>query len=944
MRHKLPVQHLIFNLCWLKSSLQSIIHDSFVFAFTTVLILGFTFSTTTRAQQTFTVNSTADDSDPDLGKANDDKKCGTGGAGCTLRAAIENHNANRLTANKIGFNIPPGPGLTIKIDVLTPLPTVLGTVNIDGTTQPGYKPLPNSPVIQIDGTNAKTPVFPNIPVTGFHLAGESSKIKGLEIVGFSGRQILIQGTGGNSGKHIIEANVISDAGRGEGGILIDAGDYEASDNQILRNNLFSNKGPGIQINEKSTAPGSKAKNNNLEQNTLGFNTGLGIDLTIDGATGVTANDPPANRDADNGPNELQNFPEIVSSSTVKVVIELNSKANSRYRIDLYYNNQCHASGNGEGEVLINPNPIVVTTDAGGRVRWEYKPARKLVRSTLVTATATEITGGKPTNTSEFSRCREVLAAASRADLQLFASADKPSVQVGGSLTFSIKLTNEGPDAATGISVAYKVPAGLTVNQITSSAGSYDANTGLWTVSSLASGSDAVLTVVGIATQVGTLLNTAEIMEVTTDDQEDPDSDPGNGDPNEDDQSSVSIQVQDANTFTFYRDGDNDGYGDAGNTVVTTSPTPPPGYVNNNVDCDDTKTTYADNDGDGYGAGPAAPCGLANNADCNDNNAAVHPGAIACPAAAVHCINGSGTYTVVPLNTANDCGVSGVGYTVTGATNRSGSGNDASGAFNPGTSTITWTVTHTHSPLTTCQSTVTVGSGVIAVSIPDTKALSSGVNVNTVYIGYAPASSLTLTAQASGNGGGLTYLWNTGAVTQSVTVSPTITTTYTVTVTGGCTGTASKTVAVADVRCGNKLDKVSVCHKDKNAMCIGREGVADHLGHGDYLGSCNGSNTTSRATGRVPKNNVVKGEQTSKLAITAFPNPSHGSFDLQIGGNGLAEKVTLRISDAVGRTVEIKSIAAGSTLRLGKRYLPGVYVAEVVQGREKATLKLVKVLD
>ena len=116
--------------------------------------------------------------------------------------------------------------------------------------------------------------------------------------------------------------------------------------------------------------------------------------------------------------------------------------------------------------------------------------------------------------------------------------------------------------------------------------------------------------------------------------------------------------------TYYADADGDGYGNAAISKDTCLNIPIAGYVANNTDCDDTNaaihpgateicdgidndcngiaddgitihTYYADADGDGYGNAaiskdtclniPIAGY-VANNTDCDDTNAAIHPGA------------------------------------------------------------------------------------------------------------------------------------------------------------------------------------------------------------------------------------------------------------------------------------------------------------------------------
>lgn len=79
----------------------------------------------------------------------------------------------------------------------------------------------------------------------------------------------------------------------------------------------------------------------------------------------------------------------------------------------------------------------------------------------------------------------------------------------------------------------------------------------------------------------------------------------------------------------------------------------------------------------------------------------------------------------------------------------------------------------------------------------------------------------------------------------------------------------------------------------------------------------------------------------QLRAKAFPNPSQNHFTLQIQSKA-GEKINIRVVDALGRTVESRvNLAANNSLTLGHNYKPGLYYAEIVQGNEKVTLRLVK---
>ena len=110
----------------------------------------------------------------------------------------------------------------------------------------------------------------------------------------------------------------------------------------------------------------------------------------------------------------------------------------------------------------------------------------------------------------------------QADLALAKTVDNPTPNVGDTVTFTVSLGNNGPDAATGAQVTDLLPAGLTFVSDTTSQGTYDPATGLWDVGTVAVGAAQVLTIRAMVTSPSPVTNTATISHA---DQFDPD--PGN---------------------------------------------------------------------------------------------------------------------------------------------------------------------------------------------------------------------------------------------------------------------------------------------------------------------------------------------------------------------------------------------------------------------------------
>jgi uncharacterized repeat protein (TIGR01451 family) len=81
-----------------------------------------------------------------------------------------------------------------------------------------------------------------------------------------------------------------------------------------------------------------------------------------------------------------------------------------------------------------------------------------------------------------------------ADLALVKQVSNARPNVGDTITFTLTLTNKGPDGATNVKVVDPLPAGLTFLGANASKGSYDPIAGVWSVGGMANGEQATLTI------------------------------------------------------------------------------------------------------------------------------------------------------------------------------------------------------------------------------------------------------------------------------------------------------------------------------------------------------------------------------------------------------------------------------------------------------------------
>jgi CSLREA domain-containing protein len=384
----------------------------------------------------------------------------------SLRQAILTADTN-AGADVIDFAIP-GAGVHT-IHLLTELPTITDTVTIDGYTQAGASPNAlddgDDAVISIhlDGAGLTA------GAAGFGVCAPNSLVKGVSITGFTeGVQFGIGAAGSScaggssaainsavegcyigvlpdgvtpapnsNGVHIAgnamrvggasssQRNVIS--GNSFLGIFVGGGDVTSIDGNYIGTDASGqiargNGGSGIKLTNSSSRAqvGVQARNriaynadigilvsqssslNRIAANDIHDNGNLGIDL---GSGGVTPNDLD---DADNGPNNLQNFPEIIAVARTATGLSISgtldrpaTPSSLTYAIGVYANSACDPSGFGEGERFLGTfNFLSGDASVETFTNAPLATTAPLPVGTQITLTATDPTG----NTSEFSHC------------------------------------------------------------------------------------------------------------------------------------------------------------------------------------------------------------------------------------------------------------------------------------------------------------------------------------------------------------------------------------------------------------------------------------------------------------------------------------------------------------------------------------------------------------
>jgi hypothetical protein len=90
---------------------------------------------------------------------------------------------------------------------------------------------------------------------------------------------------------------------------------------------------------------------------------------------------------------------------------------------------------------------------------------------------------------------------------------------------------------------------------------------------------------------------------------------------------------------------------------------------------------------------------------------------------------------------------------------------------------------------------------------------------------------------------------------------------------------------------------------------------------------------------MPQRNQLS---TGQLTFKAYPNPTTSQFILKIQTDNTTDPISVRVVDMYGREIQtFTKLYNGQTLQLGSKYISGIYIAELIQGKNHQQVKLIK---
>ncbi|APG65603.1 hypothetical protein LPB136_09610 [Tenacibaculum todarodis] len=230
------------------------------------------------------------------------------------------------------------------------------------------------------------------------------------------------------------------------------------------------------------------------------------------------------------PNDLQNDEYLFWGENVMNAsynFSAVASPSKRYQIDTKWR-VSERSDVGAVNFSLNASDLDLTGTPAGILKLVRSTASDF--STIVEEYNLTLSGGVYSSTATFNdNDYFTLEIVPTSDLSLTKTVDKALPKVGEVVVFTLSITNNGPQDATGVLVRDLLPTGLSFNLANSTitSGTYNSTTGDWDLSgvTIINGQTVTIEIAATVNVVNTIINTSEIISL---DQEDPDSIPDSG--------------------------------------------------------------------------------------------------------------------------------------------------------------------------------------------------------------------------------------------------------------------------------------------------------------------------------------------------------------------------------------------------------------------------------
>ena len=193
----------------------------------------------------------------------------------------------------------------------------------------------------------------------------------------------------------------------------------------------------------------------------------------------------------------------------------------------------YVSGNGIWSIasLANGNSAILNITASVNTTGDYVNVAEVIAHDQLDQDST------PNNTtpSEDDQDEVVVTPRQLVDVSVTKTADTNTPNIGGNISFTVTVTNDGPSDATTVVVTDLLASGYEFVSAIPSVGTYEPLNGSWTVGNLPDGTFETIVIQATVLPNGIYTNTAELTDLNEDDI---DSLPANNDDTEDDQATI----------------------------------------------------------------------------------------------------------------------------------------------------------------------------------------------------------------------------------------------------------------------------------------------------------------------------------------------------------------------------------------------------------------------